>query len=46
MGCYHPLHCFYTGLKTKNDKDLVVIQSGDCLAVPITILLRDKYKDC
>ena len=45
MSCYHPLHCFYTGLKTKNNKDLVVIQNGQCLGVPITILLRDKYKE-
>lgn len=44
MSCYHPLHCFYTGLKTKNNKDLVVIQSGTCLGVPTSILLREKYK--
>ena len=45
MSCYHPLHCFYTGLKTKNGKDLVIIQGGTCLAVPITILHREKYLD-
>lgn len=45
MSCYHPLHCFYTGLKTKNNKDLVIIQSGTCLGVPISILLRDKYRN-
>ena len=45
MSCYHPLHCFYTGLKTKNNKDLVVIQSGTCLGVPTSILCREKYKD-
>lgn len=45
MSCYHPLHCFYTGLKTKNNKDLVVIQPGTCLGVPTSILCREKYKD-
>lgn len=45
MSCYHPLHCFYTGLKTRNNKDLVILKSGTCLGVPTSILLRDKYKD-
>lgn len=44
MACFNPLKGFYTGLKTANGEDLLIIRRSEFVTVPVRELLRSKYE--